>query len=150
MKSKILFIALLLLVSCSPTRGCVESNFTLTPDSRLPKWFSLPSGYSRDMVTVELSYYSSPFPVEHTVFELVDQKGKILATVSGNMCLHPETKKKQNKHGGFDPEPDTYPHYVYVRVNGTIEVIEHIKAPTFRIIDDPKLIKEALESNDCK
>ncbi len=147
MKPKLLFIAVLLLVSCSPIRGCMESSFTLTPESRLPKWFPLPTGYTRDAVTVKSYYYSSPFPVDNAVFELTDQNDKLLMKATGKTCWHPETKKKRNKYGGLDP--DSYPHYVYVRVNGTLEVIEHIKGPTFRIIDDQKLFKEALESNEC-
>lgn len=147
MKLKLLFIAVLLLVSCSPIRGCMESSFTLTPESRLPNWFSPPAGYTRDALTVKSYYYTPLFPVDNAVFELIDRNDKILVTATGKVCWHPETKKKRNKYGGLDP--DSYPHYVYVRVNGTLEVIEHIKGPTFRIIDDQKLIREALASHEC-
>lgn len=146
MKPKMLFIVVLLLVSCSPVRGCVASVFTLAPESRLPKWLSLPEGDSRDAVTVKLYYYSSPLPVDDAVFELTDQNDTVLASVSGKMCWHPETERKRNQKGGFDPDSG---YYVYVRINGVLEVIEHGKEQTFRISDDPKLVKEALESKTC-
>ncbi len=36
-----------------------EATFTLSPASRLPSWFKLPSGYSRADVTVSMSYFVS-------------------------------------------------------------------------------------------
>jgi len=148
MKPKILFIVVLFLLSCSPIRGCMASAFTLAPESRLPKWLSLPAEYSRDAIIVKLYYYSSPLPVDDAVFELTDQNDTILATVTGKMCWHPKTDEKRNQHGGFDSDSD--PYYVYVRINGVIEVLEHGKGQTFRISDDPKLVKEAIESKECK
>jgi hypothetical protein len=37
-----------------------ESRFELAPDSRLPKWFPLPTNLSREDVTVQMSYYIEP------------------------------------------------------------------------------------------
>jgi len=148
MKPKMLFIVVLFLLSCSPIRGCMASAFTLAPESRLPKWLSLPAGYSRDAIIVKLYYYSSPLPVDDAVFELTDQNENILATVTGKMCWHPETNEKRKQHDGFDS--DLGPYYVYVRTNGALEVLEHEKGQTFRISDDPKLVKEAIESKTCK
>lgn len=143
-----LLILGILLASCSPIRGCVESQFTLSPESRLPKWFSLPSGIARDDVTVTLKYYAPLVPVDDAVLDLTRENGEILSEVTGQRCWHPEMKKKRNQYGGFDPE--SYPHYVYIRANGIVEVIEHTRGPTFRITDDPKLLKEALESTQCE
>jgi hypothetical protein len=98
-------------------------------------------------VTVEITYYAPPFPVDNAVIELVSQNGRTLSRTTGEMCWHPTMEKKKNQYGGFDP--DSYPHYVYIRANGIVEVIEHIRAPTFRITDDPVLMKGALESKRC-
>lgn len=50
--SKILLIAsLCFLVSCS------ESNFVLSPESRLPKWFDIPEGEEQSDYTATLDYY---------------------------------------------------------------------------------------------
>lgn len=99
-------------------------------------------------MTVELTYYSSPFPTDDTVFELVGRNGQKLAKATGQVCWHPLMDKKRNKYGGFDL--DSYPHYVYVRIHGMLEVIEHTKGPTFSITDDPVLVKQAAESNRCR
>jgi hypothetical protein len=147
-KYKKLLVVILLLASCNPIRGCVESQFTLAQDSRLPKWFSVPAGYSRNDVTVELTYYVPPFPVDDAVMELLGPNGKILAKITGEVCWHPVMDKKRNKYGGFDPN-DHSPAYVYIQVNGVLEVIEHPYGPIFRITDDPVLLKEALEAKRC-
>ena len=126
----------------------MASAFTLAPESRLPKWFPLPAGYSRNSIKVNLYYYSSPLPVDDAVFELTDQYDNILETVTGKMCWHPETDGIRNQRSRFDS--DSGPYYVYVRINGVIEVLEHGKGQTFRISDDPKLVKEAIESKECK
>lgn len=146
MKMKILFLAALVIASCSPIRGCMQSSFTLAPESRLPGWFSLPSGYARDAVTVNLYYFSSPFPVDDVELELTDRNDKKLAVVTGKMCW-PEMEEKRHKDGEFDPDRHSY--YVFVRANGKLEVLEHGNQSTFRISDDPELMKEAAESKKC-
>lgn len=97
---------------------------------------------------MELTYYSSPLPIDDVVFTLVDRSGKKLSQVTGQVCLHPVMEKKRNKVGGFDP--DSFPDYVYVRANGVLEVVEHTRGPTFKMVDDPVLVKEATEANRCE
>jgi hypothetical protein len=142
-----LLIAALLLAACSPIRGCVESQFTLEPDSRLPKWFTIPAGSNRSDVTVRLTYYVPPFPVDNAVMELEGKSGRTFATVTGEVCWHPVMEKRKNQFGGFDPHSE--PDYVYITANSVLEVIEHRNGPTFRIIDDPTLRKGALEAKQC-
>jgi hypothetical protein len=95
-----------------------------------------------------LYYYSSPLPGDDAEFVLTDLNDKQLAAITGKMCWHPETIKKRNQYGGLDVNPGAY--YVYVRAKGILEVIEHIDQQTFRISDDPRLVKDALESKECK
>jgi hypothetical protein len=128
--------------------GCVESTFTLDPDSRLPKWFSVPPGYSRADLKVQLDYYNSALSSDDAFFKLVNNKGKVMSEVSGKMCWHPVTAKKRNQFGGF--EPDSYPHYAYFQIHGITEVIEHSHSPVFKIIDDPVLLNEAVKAGQCK
>ena len=125
----------------------MESQFTLAPDSRLPRWFALPEGTLRSDVTVELTYYVPPFPVDNAILKLVDHNHRTIAKVTGQSCWHPIMDKKKNRYGGFDP--DSYPHYGYIVVNGVLEVFEHIAAPTFRVVDDPMLVKGAIEAKRC-
>jgi hypothetical protein len=149
---KRLFLVLFLLVSCCPIGGCPESVLTLEPASRLPKWFMLPSGYTRSDVTVELTEYQQEFdqrhvPIDDAVFIMYDRKGRCLVKVTGQRCWHPIMEKKRNQHGGFDLA--TNPLYSYIRVNGKLEVIEHFNGPTFSISDDAALINGAIEATQC-
>jgi hypothetical protein len=97
---------------------------------------------------VKLTYYSSPLPVDDAVFELVGRNGEKLSQITGQVCLHQVMNEKRNKVGGFDP--DSFPDYVYVRAKEMLEVIEHTRGPTFKMVDDPVLLKEATESNRCE
>jgi hypothetical protein len=137
----------LLIGACSPIRGCVESQFTLDADSRLPKWIAVPAGVSRNELTVRIRYYVPPFSVDNTEIELLGKNGATLFKTTGEHCWHPVMEAKKNKYGGFDPGSE--PHYVYIRANGALEVVEHVRGPTFRITDDPMLIKQASEATRC-
>jgi hypothetical protein len=149
---KWLLFAVVLFASCNPLRGCPESEFTLSPDSRLPKWFSLPPGKSRKDVDVTLTYYSAALlDIDDVVITLVDTRGWSLATATGRVCWHPAMHEKTNHLGGFDP--DSYPHYVIVTANGVTEVIEHSHGPVFRVTDDPILVsqaKDSLSRGECR
>ncbi|MDD2899335.1 MAG: hypothetical protein PHI31_11555 [Desulfuromonadaceae bacterium] len=104
----------------------------------------MPPGKAKKDVEVKLTYFTGG----DALFELLDAIEKVLSNEKGRICWHPETDKKRNKQGGFDPNLE--PTYTYVRINGLLEVIEHRKGPIFRISDDPKLVKEAAESTSCK
>jgi len=129
-----LVMLIFLVVSCQPLRGCVESEFTLSPESRLPKWFTLPSGLSRTDVSVTLAYYT----MGKAKLTLEDKQGKTLSEIVGEESWHPQTIKKKNSSGGFDP--GAYPLYVIIKANGIVEVVEHKQMePFFYITDDPLL-----------
>ena len=148
MPTRRIFLALgLLLAACSPLHGCVESMFSLADDSRLPSWFTLPVGYSRQDVTVKLTLYCCGPSSNDAVFELVDKHGKELSGVSGVSCWHPVMEQKRSKNGGFDP--DSWPEYTYVRAKGQTEVLEFPRGPIFRISDDPMLVQGAREAKRC-
>ena len=129
---------------CLILTGCVESRFELAPDSRLPAWFSLPSGFTRDDVTVTLTYFTTA-PAE---FVLRDRSGHVLSTVAAEPCTHPDTLQKRNANGGY--ELDSYPHYYYFVNRGVLELIEHRRPePRFRISDDGVLREAAIELGKC-
>ena len=54
---KMVFLTTIVGAACHPLRGCAESEFPLASESRLPHWFSLPSGVSRSDVSVVMTYY---------------------------------------------------------------------------------------------
>ena len=113
----------------------------------MPRWVSVPPEYSRNDVTVKLTYYAPPFPVDNVVIEYEGRNGKALSSVTGEMCWYPVMEKKKNQHGGFDS--DSYPHYVYIRAKGVLEVVEHVRGSTFRIMDDQALTKAATDALGC-
>jgi hypothetical protein len=111
-----------LFISFIPIIGCLESSFSLATGSRLPKWVTLPSGVTRDDISVTLSYYTALGGADATV-TLRDKRGKIIAKVKGRMTCH---------------SPFTvYPSYELVVINGITEVVEQKKMePVFYITDD--------------
>lgn len=141
-------ILLFSILSCAPLFGAVEARFTLAPDSRLPKWFSLPPGIERAGISVHLAYLTPAKDADDAVLEMRDGRGQSLGSVRGRACWHSVMEAKKNKHGRFDP--DSYPHYRYIESQGVIEIIEHRRLePIFRISDDSALRKAAPEARQC-
>lgn len=133
----------LLSTSCSPIRACVSTTFDLAADSRLPGWFAIPAGRSRNDLRVTVTYYPPLLP-SATVLELLDSNGRAIAHANGRMCWHPAMHDKLNEYGGLNP--DSYPHWVIVTVNGLTEVLEHRYSSQFRVVDDVTLVAQAKES----
>ncbi|MGZ5078425.1 MAG: hypothetical protein ACXWHZ_02640 [Usitatibacter sp.] len=142
-----LMVAVLFTASCAALGGAVESRFVLAPDSRLPSWLSIPTNLQRSDVVVVLKYLTPSQQSDDAVVEIQDRQGRRLSSVHGQFCWHPAMQTKKNKFGGFDP--DAYPLYAYVKVNGITEVIEHRKEPVFRISDNVELRRSAAASNSC-
>ena len=130
---KILPIAITLLVFLCIVFGftrCVESNFLLAEDSRIPKWVKLPEGYSRTDVTVSLFLHTigkatlivrGPAPDRKTLLKL-----KI------NADWHEATIKEKNRRGNYLFRP----HYYLATYNGVNDIIEFpCKGPVFWMTD---------------
>ena len=85
---KHLLVVILLVSSCAMT-GCVEANWTLANESRLPKGIELPPGLTRKDVSVDMNTYTV-LRGPDVKFIVRDKKGKKLAEVSGNSRPHPD------------------------------------------------------------
>jgi hypothetical protein len=130
----LLALGLCLFASCGKF---AESCFDLSPTSRLPAWFSLPTGSSRDRVTVHMCYYIDRNGRTAT-FELRNRDdGSVLAKVEGNdRGLHPVTAKNT------EPAPFEYPLYEVISVGEITEVVEHRRADAvFYIVDEPSILR---------
>jgi len=142
-------IRAVLLTVCLSSFGCdsfPESSFELARESRLPKWFALPSGLLRSDVTVKMNYYVTTSG-RISKFILLDAKGNTLAEVQGTQKGLEPTKLK-NSGPGFSPD---YPSYEIVTVNGITEIIEHRKMePIFYITDDPTVRDELKKLEDSQ
>jgi hypothetical protein len=142
---KILGVALWVVVLCAFSGtamiGCQyfpESTFELASDSRLPKWFSPPSGLTRADVSITMSYYVKPWGRSAT-FKL--QNGKMQMKVYGKV-KGSEPLQLKNPPQGF---PSGYPSYEVITVNGITDIIEHRRMePIFYVTDDPAVWNELL------
>ena len=123
-----------ILICSHPYIGLIpDSNFTLSADSRLPKWFSIPPGYTRKDLTVEIYYYAPP-PFIRSNFKAIligpPPEQKVLLKKIGIMHKHPNYANDRSR----------YPTYNVAVVDGIKEMIEHRqREPIFYISDDPQL-----------
>lgn len=76
-------LVVVLFVSSSAMTGCVEANWTLANESRLPKGIELPPGLTRKDVSVDMNTYAT-LRSPDVKFIVRDRKGKKLAEVKGN------------------------------------------------------------------
>lgn len=121
-------------ISIGSLSGCVESNFQLASESRLPKCMALPPGIKRENVSVEMRLYTT-WHRPSAKFLLRDQNGKTLKR-SGGKAFYTNN-------------------YEIITVDGITEIVEtkpgryvdhHLLAPHFSFIDDPARRNEILES----
>ncbi len=137
-KLLLLFVALTIAGSAIGCEWIPESTFELASESRLPKWITLPPGFTRTDISITMNYYDMPWGRSAT-FILQDTKGKIRTKENGKLR---GSVPNQLKHppSGFPPG---YPSYEVITVNGITEIIEHRKPePIFYITDDPAVWKE--------
>jgi hypothetical protein len=71
LRLKLLLVVVLTVGACSPTRGCIESDFVLSPDSRMPAWFRVPPTARREDYEVTVDYWGGPFGRTATVRAVV-------------------------------------------------------------------------------
>ena len=136
--TKYLLILAVCVLSCAMS-GCIESIWNLTCDSRLPKWISLPPGFTRADVLVQVEAME---PTRHGVdvkVILYDKKWHKLEEVLG---------KSFDLSGRYFAEV----------VNGDAEVMELTTRknnrgdalPYFFVVDDPELKRKLLDENEWK
>jgi len=134
--SPIKFAALALCVFTAGCRFFPEPCFDLAPESRLPDWFPIPAGTSRDGVTVNMCYYIPLASGRTATFAMRDagEGKKELAEVSGAL-RGPYPLHVPN----FPAErPPDYTSYEVITVGDLTEVIEHRRMePIFYVVDDP-------------
>jgi hypothetical protein len=115
-----------------------ESIFQLAPDSRLPRWFELPSGLRRDQLSVTMTYFISPLGAT-SEFTMRGPKGNTLREVTGKSRGNEPVHLKVQRPG-FAPG---YPAYEIITANGVTEIVEHRRMePIFYITDDPEVWTE--------
>jgi len=124
--------------ACSPTRGCIESDFDLAAESRIPRWFSVPTAARRADLSVRMDYWGGPVGRTATV-TLRSVGGRTLDSVVATLAgSEPHTLIPKPATG-----PIPYPSYEILTANGIVEVVEHRRAePIFYIVDDPDVKRQ--------
>jgi hypothetical protein len=135
-------ICFLMIVCSWGCRFFPESMFELAPESRLPRWFTLPEGVSRADVTVSMYTYIDSSGRSAT-FWLLDKNGNTLAKVNAvteGLEFHAFGSAKKNAYGGYDQPSKMYPIYEIEMANGITEVMEFKQMePVFYVNDDPQV-----------
>jgi hypothetical protein len=120
-------VAISLCLSLFTMSGCgyfPESSFALAPNSRLPKWFTLPPKLTRTDVTVTVNYYG-----DTVTLTLLGPGRHTIQKVSGLLTKPQNLDNSPNYH---------YPSYHVIVINGTTDIVEHRKMePIFYVTDDP-------------
>jgi hypothetical protein len=133
MKLLLTLVAISLFILFSFT-GCREASFQLSEESRLPKWFDVPDGMSRNDLQVTMDYYVYP-KNRIAIFKLFKKNkffpiNKVTGNLKGNRPY-----KLLNPAFGL---PQNYPSYEIIIVNGMTDIIEHRKMePIFYMTDNP-------------
>src|SRR5688572_2599266 len=104
-KGRFVVLAVVLCAACRPVHGCVDVRFELAPDSRLPRWFTLPPGVDRKEIQVDLLYQSSPGSGLRAVFVMQGLDGRPIDRAAGITCWHSATHWTANPDGTFVPVP---------------------------------------------
>ncbi len=119
--------------------ACAESNFDLSEESRLPRWFKLQDGLSRSDVSATLDVYANgTFEVR-----LFGPDGEALAEV--DIPIDDQVRIDQYEIRGYrtgNIPQDQDPSYYLTTANGLQEVIEFPGRAMFRLVDDPVLLKK--------
>jgi hypothetical protein len=111
-------------------RGCVESDFLLSKESRLPKWMQLPSGYNRSDVNVSLFLYN--FSKARFIVRGSEPERTKLIDVLVKAEWHEATRREANRRGSFVFRP----HYYHVSYKGIDDIIEFpCEGPVFWMAD---------------
>jgi hypothetical protein len=129
---RILLLILVSGIACSPTRGCIEASFALSPESAVPVWFTPPAGMTRQDVTITMDSWSGPGSRTKT-FTLLDKTGNRLDRVVGDAAGNEPIKLSISEY-------PSYPSFEFVTVRGISEVVEYREmGPVVLINRDPKV-----------
>ena len=132
-------IILLCLASCDLRYGFIEAEFRLASESRLPKWLTLPPGYSRRDISIGFIFYTHPFKnyVKCIVYGPDPERKKLNEQV-GTQRYHPDTEKKNRSD---------YPRYIIIKIDGIEEVFEHRQRGDILCVTDDSKITSVLKGN---
>ena len=123
-------------ISAFGMSGCVESNFRIASESRLPRGLAIPPGITRADVSATVDFYTS----DQAKFILRDKAGREIGMVVGHIEGTPWHLRTPPQ--GYEPG---YPHYILIVINGVTEIMEHRRpGDILNLTDDPGIREELL------
>lgn len=142
-----IMLLLVFLIRCSldPTSGfdlrygLCESNFNLARESRLPRWFQLPSGTERSDIGVYFVYFLSKAKIAATN----NKTGEMFFSAVADMKYHPITAEEIKKMKQGSP----CPWYSIISVDGVAEVAAHFELGDIVYIVEPSEVTQDVYSN---
>jgi hypothetical protein len=139
-----LAVLLTFLGCCNPKYGCIESDFQLAPESRLPQWFASSAVVRKDL-RMEIVFYSSPGQ-DNVKMTLYDPGNKKLMEKIGIQRTHPvsEPKKMRDSKGNVVYDI-AYPRYIIISVDNFEEVFEQRERNDILYVSDDPLLKSSLK-----
>lgn len=122
--------------------GCVESEFNLAQDSKLPKWLSLPEGIERKDIIVTLTYYTD----SDVKISMHKQGGwfSTIQSVSGTSKWHPEYWAWAQE----DWPLRSHPGFTVIEVKGSSEIIEHKTMEPVFYVSSEKQVQNVLRTGN--
>ena len=121
--------------------GCVESEFHLAKESRLPVWFDIPEGAERNDLDVVLTYYTTG-PAKLNFRDV--RNGKTLKTIKAINKHHSEYWDWAQK----DWPKRSHPGYVVLSAEGTTEIIEHRKMEPIFFVSNESAVQNTINSGN--
>ena len=125
----LIFLLCMLLANC----GFPESCFDLSPESKLPAWFSLPSDVLRGKAEVHMCYYIGEDGMTSTVEMRVDGRRDLSADAVGTL-----RDRYPLNSTNAEASPSEYPKYEVITVGSVTEVLEHRHRAAY-VADDAKV-----------
>ncbi len=130
-------MAISLFYGCDLRYGFLLGNFRLSKNSRLPQWISIPPGYARSDLNVDIVQYS--YRTVFLVYGPPPEK-KLLLEKAGVERLHPVSQREFDAH----QTGAVYPNYSIITVDGISEIFEQQKPGNVLFITDDPYLKKIL------
>ena len=110
-----MLVTIATLASCS---WFPESTFTISPESRLPRWITL-NGVSRSDVTLRVDFIVPLITEEYARVTVVGRDGNVRERIDAS-----ETSSVGVQTANGAPARGEYPNYQVVAVNGVTDIFE--------------------------
>jgi hypothetical protein len=127
------------LIACHPFYGFIESELRLADDSRLPRWFTVPSGYAREDINTTITYYTLG-RAEVVMYGPNPENKKLWKGIVEDRW-HPCSQKQ------FDEQKTgaVYPNYSVIKFDNIEEILEQREPGDILYITDDSQLRRTMD-----